>query len=218
MAGAPSDEPSGLPGSGPVLQLLASGLQLWIRRQCDAVGSLEIQLHGSALNLLRGRLEGVSLMARQVIYEGLEIELVQLQSDRLQIQIGGVLRGQPVQLEQAFRVHGLVAFTGAGLSSSLHRPQWQDLSDQLGDQLLGLKPLHRLRIDRDTLIVSAEAQGEPRLMELETRTEANLGTVVIRDLDGQLRARLPMDPNIRIDSATLEGGMLLLRGEARVSP
>jgi hypothetical protein len=42
--------------------------------------------------------------------------------------------------------------------------------------------------------------------------------VVIRDLDGQLRARLPMDPNIRIDSATLEGGMLLLRGEARVSP
>ena len=48
-----------------MLNLLASGLQLWVRQQCDAVESLELQLHGSALGLLRGRLEGVSLVARR---------------------------------------------------------------------------------------------------------------------------------------------------------
>lgn len=41
-----------------MLQLLASGLQLWIRQQCEALDSLELQLHGSSLGLLRGRLEG----------------------------------------------------------------------------------------------------------------------------------------------------------------
>jgi hypothetical protein len=143
---------------------------------------------------------------------------VQLQSDALRIQVGGVLRGQPVQLEHAFTVRGKVAFTGPGLSGSLHRPQWRDLSDQLGEQLLGLRPLQRLRIDRDTLIVSAEALGEKRLMELETLPDAELGSLVIRDLNGELRARLPMDPNIRIETANLEGGMLQLHGEARVSP
>ncbi|MFL0763640.1 MAG: DUF2993 domain-containing protein, partial [Prochlorococcus sp.] len=48
------------PGTGPLLQILASGLQIWIRRQCDAVGELKLELHGSALELLRGRLSGVS--------------------------------------------------------------------------------------------------------------------------------------------------------------
>ena len=31
----------------PVLQLLASGLQFWIRQQCESVEQLELQLHGS---------------------------------------------------------------------------------------------------------------------------------------------------------------------------
>ena len=42
----------------PVLKLLASGLQFWIRQQCESVDQLELQLHGSTLALLRGRLEG----------------------------------------------------------------------------------------------------------------------------------------------------------------
>jgi len=29
---------------GPVMQLLASGLQLWVRQQCQSIGSLDIQL------------------------------------------------------------------------------------------------------------------------------------------------------------------------------
>ncbi len=218
MAGAEPAQPSRSPSSGPLLQLLASGLQLWIRSQCEAVKSLEIQLHGSALNLLRGRLDGVSLMARQVVYQGLEIEHVQLRSDPLRIQVGGVLRGQPVQLEHAFLIRGTVAFTADGLNSSMNRPRWRDLSDQLGDQLLGLGPLRQLRISRGILIVAAEARGEPRLMELETLPEADQGSVVIRDLNGLLRGRLPMDPNIRIERATLEADMLQLEGQARVSP
>lgn len=218
MAGAEPAHPSRSPSSGPVLQLLATGLQLWIRSQCEAVENLEIQLHGSGLNLLRGRLEGVSLMARRVVYQGLEIARVQLRTDPLLIQVGGVLRGQPVQLEHAFLIRGSVAFTADGLSSSLNRPRWRELSDQLGDQLLGLGPIRQLRISRGILIVAAEARGEPRLMELETLPEADQGSVVIRDLNGQLRGRLPMDPNIRIERATLEADMLQLEGQARVSP
>jgi len=42
-------------GGGPVLRLLARGLELWLRQQCDSIGHLEIQLSGSAAALLRGR-------------------------------------------------------------------------------------------------------------------------------------------------------------------
>lgn len=218
MAGDESAQPQRSSSSGPLLQLLASGLQLWIRSQCEAVESLEIQLHGSALNLLRGRLDGVSLMARQVVYQGLEIELVELQSDPLRIQVGGVLRGQPLQLEHAFLIRGTVAFTADGLSGSLNRPRWRNLSDHLGEQLLGLGPLRQLRITRGILVVAAEAHGEPQLIELETVPEADGGSVVIRDLNGQLRGRLPMDPNIRIEHASLEADRLRLQGEAQVTP
>ena len=57
--------------SGPLLQLLSNGLQIWIRGQCDEVGELKLNLQGSALQLLRGKLVGVSLTARKVSFQKL---------------------------------------------------------------------------------------------------------------------------------------------------
>ncbi|MFM7676913.1 MAG: DUF2993 domain-containing protein [Synechococcus sp.] len=216
--GDPGGTDAGARGSGPVMQLLAGGLQLWIRQQCQAIESLEIQLEGSALQLLRGRLRGVRLMARRVRYQDLEIELVELRSEPIQVAMGQLLRGQALQLEHPFQVRGQVAFTADGLSRSLCRSQWRSLGDWLGEQLLGLVPLVRLRIQQDRLVLAAQGVGQPGLIELETDLQAVGGTVEIRAVDRSLTARLPMDPNITIERANLEGGMVQLHGSARVSP
>ena len=47
---------------------------------------------------------------------------------------------------------------------------------------------------------------------------ADGGTVELRCAEGTPHARLPMDPNIRIERAELGAGLLHLEGEARVSP
>ena len=198
--------------SSPVLQLLASGLQFWIRQQCEAVESLELQLHGSALGLLRGRLEGVSLVARRVIYSSLEIEMVELRSSAIQVQLGNLLKGQALQLHQAFQIEGYVAFTAAGLCRSLCMPQWRGLGDQLAETLLGLTPLQEVRIERDRLIL--QAQG----MSCDTLPEAVDGHLELRRAEGEQRVALPGDPNIQISEANLEGCLLQLHGNARVWP
>jgi len=198
--------------SSPVLQLLASGLQFWIRQQCEAVENLELQLHGSSLGLLRGRLDGVSLVARRVVFSSLEIEQVELNSDAIQVQIGGLLRGQPLQLEHPFQVSGFVALSGPGLSRSFSTPHWRGLGDQLADGLLGLAPLQELRIERDRLLLWAQG------MRCETLPQAVDGRLELVNVDSDLRVALPADPNIRIEQASLEGGLLQLLGKARVSP
>ena len=199
-------------GNSPVLNLLASGLQAWIRQQCEAVESLELQLHGSALGLLRGRLEGVSLVARRVIYSSLEIEMVELRSSAIQVQLGNLLKGQALQLHQAFEIEGYVAFTAAGLCRSLCMPQWRGLGDQLAETLLGLTPLQEVRIERDRLIL--QAQG----MSCDTLPEAVDGHLELRRAEGEQRVALPGDPNIQISEANLEGRLLQLHGNARVWP
>ena len=199
-------------GNSPVLNLLASGLQAWIRQQCEAVESLELQLHGSALGLLRGRLEGVSLVARRVIYSSLEIEMVELRSSAIQVQLGNLLKGQALQLHQAFQIEGYVAFTAAGLCRSLCMPQWRGLGDQLAETLLGLTPLQEVRIERDRLILQAEG------MSCDTLPEAVDGHLELRRAEGEQRVALPGDPNIQISEANLEGRLLQLHGNARVWP
>ena len=208
--------------NGPLMQLLASGLQLWVRQQCDAIESLEIRLEGSAMALLRGRLEGVQVMARRVTYQGLEIELVDLRSEPIQVQTGPVLRGRGLQLHHPFRIRGQVSFSADGLTRSLARPQWREFGDAIGEALLGITPLTELRVQANRLVLAAQGVAERSLIQLATEVRAVDGTVEIRGVeasgDDAAVHRLPMDPNITIEQAVIEAGMLQLLGEARVSP
>jgi hypothetical protein len=123
-----------------------------------------------------------------------------------------------VTLEQPFRIHGLVSFTGEGLSRSLSTPTWRSLGDALADDLLGLTPLAGLRIFESRLQLRAFANGDREPVEREVRLRATEGTIELLCSEGGPSTRLPMDPAIRIERAELGSGLLQLQGEASVFP
>lgn len=221
--------------SGPVLTLLARGLELWLRQQCDAIGDLHIELEGSAAQLLWGRLQAVRLQARRVVFQRLEIERVELRSDPLQVRMGRLLRSQGLELDHPFRIEGAVTFSAEGLSHCLATPPWSALGDSIAEQLLGLTPLAGLRFEGDRLILRSQVIADGLALERRTRLLIDDGGLVLQadpDPDGGAAAalvggfssddakiaRLPKDDNIRFQAAEVGGGLLELQGQAWVSP
>lgn len=200
--------------TGPVLQLIASGLKLWIRSRCETIGDLQLHLHGSGLGLLQGKLQGVSLMARDVRFRGLPLQLVDLSSGPIQVNLtpGGVA------LQQFFDVQGEVTITGRALNEALLSEQWRWLGDWLAEQLMGLTPLGALRIDNDQMELQAPVVAHKDPACRRFRLRAAQGTVVIYPIDDDRETLLPMDEGIQIEQAELQAGFLHLRGRARVTP
>jgi hypothetical protein len=208
---------------GPLMRLLARGLELWLRQQCDAIEELQIQLEGSAAQLMRGRLEGVRLQASRVVFQKLELKQVELRSDPLQVRMGALLRSQKLRLEHPFQIQGTVAFSAAGLSRCLSLPPWSALGDALAQQLFGRAPLAGLRFEGDCLVLRAPALQQAPPRERSARLlveEAGLVLQVEPEAPGGApsRACLPRDANIRIERADLAGDLLELYGQARVTP
>ena len=158
-AAAPGDAAAAEAGSGPVLALLSRGLEFWVRQQCQAIDSLEIRLEGTALQLLRGRLEGVRVQARGVRYQDLELAEVRLRSDALRVRMGALVRRQVLELENPFQVVGSIVFSSDGLNRSLAHPNWSWLGDDLAEGLLGIRPLAGLRLEEDRLVLRALPSG-----------------------------------------------------------
>jgi len=208
-----------VPGaSGPILQLLSSGLELWVRQQCQSIVSLEIALQGSALGLLRGRLEGAQLLARRAVYQHLPIEQVELTSSPISVQMGNLLKGKPVQLDRPFAVEGHLGLSAEGLLNLLGEPRWRWLADALGERLFGQLPLLDVRIEPDQLVFVLQGVSPSRPIELGVIPRATGGTIELCRCDGASALTLPMDPGITIERVWITAGMLQLEGRARVSP
>ena len=204
--------------SGPVLQLLASGLQRWIRSQCDSVDELNLALQGSALELLRGRLKGVSLEARRVSFDQLPLIRAELQSGELKTMFRPGQPNQPVQLRDPFEIEGEVVLSGTDLNKALASDRWRWLADLLAEKLMGLTPLRSLAIDNDRMVLTAEVITGKDPVQRSFRLCADQGTIRVNHCDAEGEFFLPMDPSIRIKHARLQGGQLVIQGDATVQP
>ncbi len=206
---------------GPVLRLLARGLELWLRQQCEAIDELQIQLEGSAVQLVRGRLEGVRLQARGVVFQQLRFERVELRSAPMQVRMGALLRSQSFRLDHPFEITGSVVFSAEGLSHSLCTQPWSELGDALAQELLGRSPLVGLRLEGDRLILCGDTAHQQPL-ERPTRLLIEEGALVLQALEEGPEgvanlAHLPRDANILFERAQVGDGALELQGRARVS-
>jgi hypothetical protein len=203
--------------SGPLLGLLARGLELWLRQQCDGIRELDIALEGSMAQMLRGHLQGVRLRAREVVFQDLCLEQVDLRSDPIQFTAAGLLRGRSLRLDHPFHVRGFVRFTGDGLSRSLVTPAWRDLGDHLCSELLGVVPLERVTLLDDRLVLRARP-ADGLAAEVETRMALSAEGLAVCPLDGRPPLPLPMDGAIALERAEVRGGQLELAGVALVRP
>lgn len=201
-----------------MLQLLSSGLQLWLRQQCQVEGDLQIQLEGSAVNLLRGRLDGVRLQAARVTFQDLQIERVALQCGTIRVQMGTLLRGQPLRLEQPFEIRGRLHFAPESLNLSLTTRRWQALAGWLAEQLLGGVPPLQLAAQQEQLRIEAVARAGGAPLTADARLATAPEGLLIQLDDNATQLLLPFEDTIALEEARIEAGMLVLAGRARVSP
>jgi hypothetical protein len=199
-----------------LLALLARALEVWLRQQCDTIRELDIALEGSMAQMLRGHLQGVRLRAREVVFQDLCLEQVDLRSDPIHVTVAGLLRGRSLRLDHPFHVRGSVRLTGEGLSRSLVTPAWQGLGDHLCAQLLGVTPLESVSLLDDRLVLRAQSPEGPT--EVATRMVLSAEGLAVCPLDGRPPLPLPMDEAIALERAEVRLGRLELAGVALVRP
>jgi hypothetical protein len=149
----------------------------------------------------------------------LPLQLVDLCSGPIAVDMKLLSPGQMLALKQPFQVAGEVSFNGRQLNSALLAEPWRWLGDWMAEQLMGLSPLGALRIDADLIELQVPVAAHQDPARRRFRLHAEEGTLCFRpETADEPRMLLPMDPAIRIEQAHLGGGQLALKGKASVTP
>ncbi|MBD2604586.1 DUF2993 domain-containing protein [Scytonema hofmannii FACHB-248] len=122
-----------------ISNVLKTALSLWLRSQVSQISELKVEIQASDRQLLSGRIPGVSIFATHAIYQGLHLTQILLKAENIRINIGAVLKGQPLQLLETVPVVGEVILNEEDLNASVSS---ELLATALNDLLLKLLPEH----------------------------------------------------------------------------
>ena len=134
--------------------MLSPALRLWLRSQVQQVSNLEVKIVGSDRQILQGIIPLVSISASRAVYQGLHLSQIQLEGEGIRINIGQVLKGQPLRLLEAVPVSGKLLLEEADLNASVQAPMLLNGLTELLVTLIKsghLSDLSKLIIDQQTV-------------------------------------------------------------------
>jgi hypothetical protein len=88
----------------------------------NQVSHLEVQIEASDRQLLSGYIPGVSISASNAVYQGLRVTQIELEAEKIQLNVAAILKGQPLQLSAIVPVVGKLIITAQDLNNSLSSP------------------------------------------------------------------------------------------------
>jgi len=144
LGGANVGQPqgSGIPsrsqGSRIASAVLSPAVQLWLRSQVQQVSELSVKIEGSDRQLFSGAIPKVTVTARGAVYQGLHLTSIALEGAGIRVNLGQVIKGQPLRLLESFPVFGVLRLIQSDLNASLKAPL---LANALSDFLIPILPL-----------------------------------------------------------------------------
>ena len=104
---------------GLIARLLAQAVKVWLRSQLEGLTELHLQIDSGDRQLLCGSLPQVQLAAEKAIYKGVHLSSIRLQGQDIRINLGQVLKGQPLQLLHPIPIELAVVLRRGDLQASL---------------------------------------------------------------------------------------------------
>ncbi|MEH2400972.1 LmeA family phospholipid-binding protein [Nostoc sp.] len=221
-----------------ITQVLTTALKLWLRTQVSQISELEVEIKASDRQILSGRIPLVSIFATHAVYQGLLITKIQLIAENIRINIGSIVKGQPLRLLETVPVVGDLIVDEKDLNASLSSNL---LSTALSDLLVKVLPTHypepqpinwqEILLQNNQIILRGikvtNSQTTPLEiclgLQLLNGHELRLANIQIKPDQGNIlednhEYNLDLGSDVDIQQLTLIPGKLLCHGRINVNP
>jgi LmeA-like phospholipid-binding len=221
-----------------ITQVLTTALKFWLRTQVSQVSQLEVEIRASDRQILSGRIPLVSIFATDAVYQGLLVTQIKIVAENIRVNVGSVLKGQPLRLLETVSVVGELFIDEKDLNASLSSDL---LSTALNDVLVKLLPEHlsesqpinwqKILIEDKQIILCGirvtNSQTTPLEicvgLQLLNGHELQLTHIPIKHnqealLKGSHKYNLDLGSDVDIQELTLIPGKLVCRGQINVNP
>lgn len=102
-----------------ISKILTPAFKFWLRSQLNEVEDLEIDIHAGDTEILRGKVGNIFLKTTRAVYQDIHVRKVEIATENIGINLGGIVRGKPLRLLQPIFVKGELIATENDLNTSL---------------------------------------------------------------------------------------------------
>ena len=201
-----------------LISLIEIALKYWIRSQCNSIEDIYINIKGDALNIINGKISGLSVKGNRIDFKGLLIQSISINSEEITLEVGISLKGVKAIPIKDFKIKGNIVLSSKDLNTILSAPTWSWIANWLCSNFCNNANFAELKINQNELILKSYINEIQSTNINYLFLEAKDGTILFKDKESLREALLPMDNSICINNINLKESILTIDGSSSISP
>ena len=192
-------------------KLLEQGLRILLIKECKKIGHLKINLIATSIQIIKGEIQKINIIAKDINYKYLLFDEVELEASQIKVNFN--LTNKELKFRNNPIINFKISFSESSLKEILLSNNWNGIKNLISNLLLKHERLKDLKIRNNKLLL--EAFESNILEQVNIKTEN--GKVYLVNKDHNKIIQIPIEDKIYIKNINFKNNIINIFANSSIS-
>ena len=191
---------------GILAKLLEKAVRILLIKECKKIKIVKIDIISKSIQIIKGEIEKINIIAEDVNYKNLLFNLVELETNNLKINYN--LKNQELYFTDNPIINFKISICQKSLKAILLSKYWSWIGDIISKEILNQEKLEDLKIRNGVLLMEASEKNISINKVEEINIKADEGKVYLINKIANKTIQIPIEDKIYIKNINIENNLI----------
>ena len=150
--------PNQIQEKGILAKLLEKAIKILLKKECKKIGKLEINIFASSVQIIRGIIQNIHIIAKEINYKELLFDEVELEANNIKSIFK--ISNKELNLKNNFIIKFKLSLSENSLKTILFSKKWNWIGDMISKEILNENKFKDIKIKNGQLLIKTLNDSE----------------------------------------------------------
>ena len=201
-------------GRGIIIRLIEKGLEIYIRKECNEIRELKINIFASAKEIIKGLVNKINILAKNINYKELKLDKIELEAK--DINISYKLNSNQLKFKNNFKVNFEIILSENSLKEILLYSCWSWIGDMISKEILNLNKLKDINIKNDKIQIKGIKNNNiiNKIKQIDIKLEK--GKIYLEEKSSKKLFKIPIEDKVYIKNIYINKNLIYIKANSLI--
>ena len=200
---------------GILAKLLEQGMKILLIKECKKISDIKIDIISSATNIIKGDIEKINILAKDIDYKDILFDEIKLESHHLKINFQ--IKKKKLHFKNDPIIKFKISLSQYSLKSFLLSKNWNWIKNLISKNLLNQAKLEGVKIKNDQLLINTLEEKKKFNEPTQIEIKADKGKIYLNNRNHKKNIHIPMEEKIYIENIYIENNIINIFGNSSIN-
>ena len=207
--------PKQIQEKGILAKLLEKGIKILLRKECNQIGKVKIDIDASSIQIIKGIINKVHIIAEEINYKDLLFDKIELEANKLKINLQ--LKNKGLRFKNEPKIKFKLSLSESCLKKILLSKKWNWITNKITKEILNQDKLDDLIIKNDHILIKASTDTNAINEYKKLEIKAEKGKIYLTNKTHNKSINIPIEDKVYVKDATIENNLIIVLASSTIS-